>query len=309
MISGVSGTDEVMIINDDINPNAAMPTENEEESNDIMIMSSNVTLTPRFSDDEEEEDDEYENRLTASKISDHDYDDDDDDDILLINDEAKALSDIYNTSIIRANFPFDRFRSFINDHVHQLVLSYTSPINRNKPSLIQIYKSIISSLSDKRPLKFQIQANDPAGPISSYAMIKFEKTNEKFQSRLLTIFDEQTIVHGLLCLWLLRDSFQNRLLPSVRIFQENNFRDISPQKFKRSIKQSSIYILFRLIKDDIRYRNIYIKLLQAMYFFQPELAYILLYYLSVDVEDMKIAEEIFEKFSKDIIKLSSNHRK
>jgi hypothetical protein len=309
-ILGISGTDEVMIINDDISPNAVMPTGNEEESNELLMMSSNITVTPRFSDDEED-DDEYENQLSSHQISDHDYDDDDDDDddILIINNEIKASPDIYNTNILRTNFPFDRFRSFINDHVHQLVLSYSTPTNRTKPSLTQIYKSIVLSLNDKRPLIFQIQANDPAGPISSYAMIKFEKTNEKFQSRLLTLFDEQTIVHGLLCLWLLRDSFQNRLLPSMRISHENNFRDISPQKFKRSIKQSSIYVLFRLIKDDGRYRNVYIKLLQAMYFFQPELAYILLYYLSVDVENMKIAEEIFEKFSKDIIKLSSNHRK
>ncbi len=318
MILGVPVTDEVMLINDDISPNAVMPITNDEESNDIMIMSSNVTATPRFSDDEEEEDDEYENHLSSHKISGHDYDDDDDDNILMISDEIKTSMDIYNTNIIRANFPFDRFRSFINDHVQQLALSYSTSTNRNKSSiLIQIYKKIASILSDKRPLILQTQANDPAGPISSYSMIKFEKTSDKFQSRLLTIFDEQTIVNSLLCLWLLRDSFQNRLLPSLRISQsnktnsllENNFRDISPQKFKRSIKQSPIYVLFRLIKDDISYRDVYIKLLQAMYFFQPELAYIFLYYLSIDIDDIKIAGEIFEKFAKDIIKLGSSHRK
>jgi hypothetical protein len=318
LILGVPVTDEVMIINDDISPNAVMPITNDEESNDIMIMSSNVTATPRFSDDEEDDEDEYENRLSSHQISDHDYDDDDDDDILMINDESKTSTDIYNTSIIRANFPFDRLHSFINDHVQQLALSYSISTNRNKSSLlIQIYKKIASILSDKRLLILQTQANDPAGLISSYSMIKFEKTSDKFQSRLLTMFDEQTIVNGLLCLWLLRDSFQNRLLPTVRMFQsnktnptlENNFREISPQKLKRSIKQSPIYILFRLIKDDIAYQDIYIKLLQAMYFFQPELAYIFLYYLSIDIDDIKIAGEIFEKFSKDIIKLSSSHRK
>ena len=307
--------DEVMIISDNISPNAVMPISSEEDSNDVMIMSANITSTPRFSDDEEE-DDEYENRLSSQKVLDHDYEDDYD--ILMINDDTKISADIYNTNIIRAHFPFERFRSFINEHIQQLALSYSNSTNRDKSSLlIQIYKQIASSLSDKRPLIFQTQASDPAGPISSYAMIKYEKTNEKFQSRLLTIFDEQTIANGLLCLWLLRDSFQNRLLPSLRISQsnktnfllENNFREIPLQNLKRSIKQSSICVLFRLIKDDIPNQDIYIKLLQAMYFFQPELAYILLYYLSIDIDEMKIAAEIFEKFAKDIIKLSSRHRK
>jgi len=309
-----------MIINDDISPNAVMPIINDEESNDIMIMSSNITSTPRFSDDEED-DDEYENNLKSSnQILDDVYnnDDDDDDDILMINDETKISKDMYNTNIIRENFPFERFRLFINDHVQQLALSYSISTNRNKSSLlIQIYKKIASILSDKRLLILQTQAKDPPGSISSYSMIKFEKTSEKFQSRLLTIFDEQTIVNGLLCLWLLRDSFQNRLLPSLRISQlnktnstlENNFREISTQKLKRSIKQSSIYVLFRLIKDDISYQDVYIKLLQSMYFFQPELAYIFLYYLSIDIDDIKIAGEIFDKFAKNIIKLSSSHRK
>jgi hypothetical protein len=317
LFSGISGDDEVMIINDDVNPNAAMPPSSEEEGNDIMIMSSNVTAAPRFSDDEEDDDD-YENHLNSHKIIDQDYDDDDDDEVLMINDDTKTLNDTYNTNILRTSFPFDRFRSYINEHIQQSAISYSLSINRNKSSLLmQIYKQIASSLSDKRPLILQTRATDPAGPISSYAMIKFEKTSEKFQSRLLTIFDEQTIVHGLLCLWLLRDSFQNRLLPSLRMVQsdknssslENNFREISPQKLKRSIKQSSLYNLFRLIKDDNSYQDIYIKLLQSMYFFQPELAYILLYYLSIDTANTKIATEIFEKFAKDIIKLSTSHRK
>ncbi|CAF4354928.1 unnamed protein product, partial [Rotaria magnacalcarata] len=46
-----------------------------------------------------------------------------------------------------------------------------------------------------------------------------------------------------------------------------------------------------------------------MYFFQPELAYIFLYYLSIDIDDSKTATEIFEKFAHNIIKLSSSHRK
>jgi hypothetical protein len=46
-----------------------------------------------------------------------------------------------------------------------------------------------------------------------------------------------------------------------------------------------------------------------MYFFQPELAYIFLYYLSIDIDDIKIAGEIFEKFAKNIIKLSISYRK
>ena len=311
---GIPENDEVMIINDDINPNAAMPVSNDEESNDIMIMSSNATAAPRFSDDED--DDEYENHSNSHKISDHDYDDDDE--ILMINDETKPLTDIYNTNIIRTNFPFERFRSYINENTQQLALSYSLSTNRNKSSLLtQIYKQIASILSDKRPLILQTQAIDPAGPISSYAMIKYEKTSEKFQSRLLTIFDEQTIVHGLLCLWLLKDSFQNRLLPTSRISPsdknsltlENNFREISPQKLKRSIKHSPLYALFQLIKDDVSNQVIYIKLLQSMYFFQPELAYIFLYYLSIDTDETKVAAEIFEKFAKNIIKLSSSHRK
>ncbi|CAF1239484.1 unnamed protein product [Rotaria sordida] len=306
--------DEVIVINDDNNPNAVMPVTMDEESNEIMIMSANTTASPRFSDDEED-DDEYENNRISLKLSDHDYDDED---ILMINEETKTSLDTYNTNIIRTNFPFDRFRPYINDRVQQMSLSYSESINRNKSSLlIQIYKQIALSLSDKRPLILKTQANEPAGPINSYAMIKFEKTSDKFQSRLLTILDEQTIVNGLLCLWLLRDSFQNRLLPSLRISQsnkqnsmlENNFRDIPLQKLKRSIKQSSLYVLFRLIKDDISNQIVYIKLLQAMYFFQPELSYIFLYYLSIDIDDMKIAIELFEKFAHDIIKSSSNHRK
>jgi hypothetical protein len=306
-----------MIINDDISPNAAMPMTNDEESNDIMIMSANVTSTPRFSDDEED-DDEDENQSSSHQILDRNYDDDDDDDdMLMISDETKT-SDIYNTNITRTNFPFDRFRSFINERIHHLALSYSVSTNRNKSSLlIQIYKQIASSLSDKRPLILQTQATDPAGPISSYAMIKYEKTSDKFQSRLLTIFDQQTIVHGLLSLWLLRDSFQNRLVPSLRTLQSNrnnsmleiNFSEISPQKLKRSIKRLSITVLFRLIKDDIPNQDVYIKLVQIMYFFQPEVAYIFLYYLSIDIDDVKIAAEIFENFAKDIIKLSTSHRK
>ncbi|UJR27292.1 hypothetical protein I4U23_008587 [Adineta vaga] len=308
--------DEVITINDDINPNAAMPINNDEESNDIMIMSANATAAPRFSDDED--DDEYENQLNSQKILDQGYDDDDDDDILMINDESKALNSVYNTNVSRTNFPFDRFRSFINDQLQQLALSYSISTNRNKTSLlVQICKQIVLSLSDKRPLVFQIQASDPAGPISSYAMIKYEKTSVKFQSRLLTIFDEQTIVHALLCLWIFRDSFHNRLLPSLRILQtnknnsmlENDFRNISSQKLKRSIQQTSICVLFRCIKDDLQNQDVYIKLIQAMYFFQPELAYIFLYYLSIDIDDVKIAAEIFDKFAKEIIKLSSSHRK
>ncbi|CAF1334453.1 unnamed protein product [Adineta steineri] len=307
--------DDIMIINDDISPNAAMPATDDEVPSDIMIMSSNTAATPRFSDDEDDDDD-YENRLSSHKSLDQDYDDDDD--VLMISDETKTSTDIYNTNIIRSNFPFDRFRSYINEHIQQLSLSYSASTNRNKSSLlIQICKQIASTLSDKRLLTFQTQAIDPAGPITSYAMIKFEKTSEKFQSRLLTIFDEQTIVNGLLCLWLLRDSFPNRLLPSLRISQtnktnsmlENNFREIPQQKLKRSIKQLSICVLFRLIKDDIPNQDVYIKLIQSMYFFQPEIAYIFLYYLSIDIDDVKMAADIFEKFAKDIIKLSTDHRK
>ena len=314
-------SDDVMIINDDINPNTAMPSSNEEESNDLIIMSSNLPgTTSRFSDDEEEEEedeDEYDNQISVQKFSDRNYDDDDDEDqILVINDETKASNDVYNTSIIRSSFPFERFRAYIPDHLQQLSLSYSMSTNRNRSNLlIQIYKKIIAGLSDKRPLILHIQANDPSGPISSYAMIKLERSSDKFQSRLLTMFDESTITHGLLSLWLIRDSFQNRLLPSLKTSQstnflfENNFREIPPQKFKQSIKQSPINVLFRLTKDEISYQDVYIKLLQAMYFFQPELAYLFLYYLSIDVEDQKIAGEMFEKFAKEIIKLSSNHRK
>lgn len=290
-----------------------MPMLNDEEPTDL-IMSANITASPRFSDDEEE-DDEYESRSHSLKISDHDYDDED---ILMISEDTKTYVDVYNTNIIRANFPFDRFRSFINDRIQQLALSYSESTNRNKSSLlIQIYKQMGLTLSDKRPLILKNQVTDPAGPISSYAMIKFERTTDKFQSRLLTILDEQTIVNGLLCLWLLRDSFQNRLLPSLRTspsnkqssILENNFRDITPSKLKRSIKQSPLCVLFRLIKDDPTNEKVYIKLLQAMYFFQPELAYIFLYYLSNEVEDTKIAAELFDKFAHEIIKLSSSHRK
>lgn len=311
-------SDEVMIINDDINPNTAMPSSNdEEESNDLIIISSNLPgTTSRFSDDEEDED-EYDNRFHVQKLSDRNYDDDDDEDqILVINDETKASNDVYNTSVIRSSFPFERFRAFIPDHLQQLALSYSMSTNRNRSNLlIQIYKKIIAGLSDKRPLILHIQANDPSGPISSYAMIKLERSSDKFQSRLLTMFDQLTITHGLLSLWLVRDSFQNRLLPSLKTSRltnslfENNFREIPPQKFKQSIKQSPINTLFRLTKDEITHQDVYIKLLQAMYFFQPELAYLFLYYLSIDVEDSKIAGEMFEKFAKEIIKLSSNHRK
>ena len=58
-----------------------------------------------------------------------------------------------------------------------------------------------------------------------------------------------------------------------------NFHEITPEKLKRSIKKSPIYVLFRLIRDDRSNQIVYIKLLQAMYFFQPELAHIFLYYL------------------------------
>ncbi|CAF2609148.1 unnamed protein product [Rotaria sp. Silwood2] len=268
-ITSIPINDEVIVINDDSNPNAVMPITMDEESSDIMIMSANTTAAPRFSDDEED-DDEYESHRSSLKISDHDYDDED---ILMINEEIKTSIDTYNTNIIRTNFPFDRFRSYIHDRVHQMALSYSVSINYNKSTLLtQIYKQIASSLSDKRPLIIKTQGNEPAEPINSYSMIKFEKTSDKFQSRLLTIFDEQTIVNGLLCLWLLRDSFQNRLLPLSRISQsnkqnsilENNFRDIQPQKLKRSLKQSSRYVLFRLIKDDLSNQIVYIKLLQAI---------------------------------------------
>ena len=151
-------------------------------------------------------------------------------------------------------------------------------------------------------------------------MIKFEKTSEKFQSRLLSMCDEQTVIYALLCLWLLRDNFINRLLPTARpsismdsittnAVPEDTAREVSPQKLKRSIKQSPIYVLFRLLNDDSGNQDLYIKLLQAMYFFQPELAYIFLYYLSVDVPDTKIAASLFDMFARDIIKLSSSHRK
>ncbi|CAF1567694.1 unnamed protein product [Rotaria magnacalcarata] len=312
--TSVPMNDDIILINDDNNPNAAMPTTMDEESNDIMIMPANTIAVPRFSDDEED-DDEYENRSSSLNRSDHDYDDDD---ILMINEESKASVDIYNTNILRTDFPFDRFRSFINDRVQQMALAYSVSMNRNRFSLLtQIYKQIALSLSDKRPLILKTQASDPAGPISSYAMIKFEKGSDKFQARLLTMLDEQTIVNGLLCLWLLKDSFQNRLLPSLRVSQsnknnsilENNFRDIPPQKLKRSIKQLPIFVLFRLIKDELQNQTVYIKLLQSMYFFQPELAYIFLYYLSIDIDDSKTATEIFEKFAHNIIKLSSSHRK
>ena len=299
-----------------------MPTTNNDESSDIIIISSNITAsTSHFSDDEEDHDDEHENPSNSHKISDHVYNndgDDDDDDILMISEETKTSADVYNTNIIRANFPFDRFHSFINDHTQQMALSYSISINRNKSALLmQIYKQIASTLSGKRSLIVQKLASDSNESINSYSMHKYEKTSDKFQSRLLTIFDEQTIVNGLLCLWLLRDAFQNRLLPSLRIVQtnksnsifENNFRDIAPEKLKRSIKRSLIYVLFRLIKDDVRNQVIYIQLLQAMYFFQSELAYIYLYYLSIDVEDMKIAADIFDKFAHDIIKLNRSHRK
>lgn len=86
----------------------------------------------------------------------------------------------------------------------------------------------------------KIQSNDSDGSMNSYAITKFEKTSDKSQSRLLTIFDEQTIAHELLCLWLLEDSFQNRLLLSLRISQSNkisriiemNFREIAPCNLK-----------------------------------------------------------------------------
>lgn len=317
--TNISISDDVMIINDDINPNTAMPSSNDDESNDLIIISTNSSgTTSRFSDDEEEDDDDYDNRNNVQKLSDRNYDDDDDDDdqMLVINDDTKMSSDIYNTSLIRSTFPFERFRGFISDHLQQLALSYSMSTNRNRSTLlIQIYKKIIAGLSDKRPLILHIQANDPPGPISSYAMIKLERSSEKFQSRLLTMFDESTIIHGLLSLWLVRESFQNRLLPSLKASRstnsllENNFREIPPQKFKQSIKQSAINTLFRLTKEEIPFQDVYIKLLQAMYFFQPELAYLFLYYLSIDVEDSKMAGEIFEKFAKEIIKLSSSHRK
>lgn len=306
--------DEVVILNDDSNPNAIMPTTSDEESNDIMIIPSNTTSSPRFSDDEEDDDD-YENISNRLKISDHDYDDYD---ILMINEETKSSMDTYNTNIFRNNFPFDQFHLFINERTQQLISLYSESTNRNKSTLLtQIYKQMASSLTDKRPLIIKTQVNDSDGLINSYAMTKFEKTSDKFQSRLLSIFDEQTIVHGLLCLWLLKDSFQNRLLPSLRVSQSNkmssitemNFREIAPQNLKRQIKQSSLYVLCRLIKDDLSNQTVYMKLLQAMYFFQPELAYTFLYYLSIDIDDLKVAADLFEKFAHDIIKLSSSHRK
>ena len=309
--------DEIMIINDDVSPNAAMPPSVDEESNEIMIISSTNTATPRFSDDEEDEDDEYASRSRRTTLLDHDYEDDD---MLMITDDVKPSTDTYSTSILRIDFPFDRFRSMISERIQQLAISYASSTNQNRSTqLVQIYKQIASSLSDKRPLVI-IQPVDPAGPIASFAMIKFEKTSEKFQSRLLSMCDEQTVIYALLCLWLLRDSFINRLLPTVRpsismdstttnAVPENTAREVSPQKLKRSIKQSPLYVLFRLMNDDPGNQDLYIKLLQAMYFFQPELAYIFLYYLSVDVPDVKIAASLFDMFARDIIKLSSSHRK
>lgn len=303
-----------MIINDDTNPNAAMPLSADDDSSEVMILSSNATAAPRFSDDED--DDDYDSQLKLQKAYEHDYDDDDD--VLMITEDTKATNDLYTTNLSRTSFPFDRFRSFINEHVHQLAVSYSVSTSRNKSSLsTQICKQIVSSLSDKRPLILHTQASDPAGPISSYAMSKHEKTSEKFQSRLLTILDEQTIVHGLLCLWLFRDSFPNRLLPSPRISQtdqnnsmlENDFRNIPAHKLKRSVQNLSVCALLRGLKDDSSNPDVYIKLLQAMYFFQPELAYVLLYYLSIDVSDLKMAAELFERFARDIIKLSSSYRK
>ena len=301
-----------MIVNDDVSPNAAMPLSAEDESNDIMIMSANPPASSRFSDDEDD-DDGYENRSHRNQMSDHDYDDED---VLMINDEAKQPADIYNISITRSVFPFDRFRPFINEHIQHLAMSYSSS-HQNKFSLLdQIFKQISSSLSAKRPLLI-VQPSEPAGPISSFALTKFEKSSEKFQSRLLANFDEQTIVNGLLCLWLLRDAFQNRVLPSNRISKstesngttDDNVRELSPQKLKRSIKQSPVCVLFRLIREDRTNHEIYTKLLQSMFFFQPELASMYLYYLSIKVPDLKAAAELFDKFAKDIIKLSTSHRK
>ena len=306
-----------MIINDDVSPNAAMPSSLDEESNDIMIMSSNVTAAPRFSDDEEDEDDEYVTSSRRTTLLDHDYEDDD---MLMITDDVKPSTDTYSTSILRLDFPFDRFRAMINERIQQLAIAYASSTNQNRSTqLVQIYKHIASSLSDKRPLVI-IQPVDPAGPIASFAMIKFERTSEKFQSRLLTMCDEHTVIYALLCLWLLRDSFVNRLVPTVRpsismdstttnAMPDDTTRDVSPQKLKRSIKQSPVYVLFRLMKEDAGNQELYIKLLQAMYFFQPELAHMFLYYLSVDVSDTKVAAGLFDAFAKDIIKLSSSHRK
>lgn len=56
-------------------------------------------------------------------------------------------------------------------------------------------------------------------------------------------------------------------------------------------------------------QTVYIKLLQAMHFIQPELACIFLYYFSIDVDDPKVAADLFEKFAQNIIKLTSSHRK
>ena len=302
-----------MLVNDDVSPNAAMPSDGDDESNDVLIMPANPPATSRFSDDEDE--DEYENRSNRNQQLEPDYDDDED--VLLINDETKPPADIYNISIIRPYFPFDRFRPFINERVQHLAMSYSSASNQNKSSLlVQIYKQICSSLSEKRPLVI-IQPSEPAGPISSFALGKYERSSEKFQSRLLANFDEHTIVNGLLCLWLLRDAFQNRVLPSNRVSKstestvttDDNVRELPPQQLKRSIKQSPVCVLFRLIREDRVNQEVYTKLLQTMFFFQPELASMYLYYLSIDVPDLKLAAELFDKFAKEIIKLSTSYRK
>lgn len=304
--------DEVIPINDDTSPNAAMPPTLviDEESEELMHIHPITSSNPaRFSDDEDDE--QYDPQLNRKKIFDPD---DNDQEVLLITDENKTSTDLYNISLLRAQFPFERFRSEIHERTQTLAMSYSTASQSTKNSIItQIFEHIASTLSDKRPLVLP-QPIDPAGPISSFSMSKFDRHTEKFQSRLLAIFDEQTIIHALLCLWLLRETLNNRFLPLNRSSNGDgtetvNLKDLSPQKLHRSLKQSPICILFRLIKDDRTNQDVYIKLLQAMYFFQPELASFFLCYLSIDVPDTKIAGELFEKFAVDIIKLSTSHRK
>lgn len=284
-----------------------LPAENPE----LVIVDPTTTVeSPKFSDDEGDDEDTHEHPSRLRTILQRSYDDDD---MLMISDETKPSNQLYSVSTLRNEFPFERFRSIIHEKTKNLALSYFTCTNSKKPTLLtQIFKQIASTLPDKRPLII-VQPTDPARPIASFAMNKLERTSDKFQSRLLTMFDEATIIHGLLCLNLLRDSLFNRYLPlrndggSLSNFDESS-REYSPQKLKRSIQNQPVFVLFRLIKDDRNQQDIYNRILQTMFFFQPELASNYLYYLSIEISDNKIAAELFEKFTNEIIKLSSSHR-
>ncbi|CAF0885674.1 unnamed protein product, partial [Didymodactylos carnosus] len=331
MLSGIPVNEE-SVMNDDISPNAMMPPRSEheknEEDNDVMMLQPVRSPTAgRFSDDDEDEDSSNSNTKISKTNDEYDDDDDTNDDMII--DPSSTIENergLYSISLTRDTFPFQQFRlTFITEKCVHLATTYLhAPSIRMKCSLIeQLYNEIVTSDGKMFQLGVRTIEKNNGGIQQensiSYSMIKYDKYSDKFQTKLLSLFQEKLIVNGLMCLYLLRAFFVNRLLPnktqlqtSATVLSKENNLTYSPKKLQRTLKTSPVYVLFQLIlTNDDQKQEYFIRLLQAMYYFQSEIAYYFLYYLAVEQHAKPIEDlaKIYEKFSYDIIKLNCNQRK